>query len=143
MRLRVNRKLARVIASLAGLGLAGPLHAAEFRLSVADTGSRDYYCTVSVTVENGTAARLDDLNGVFDLLAGGGRVGSTRAGSFFAVAPGAAMTATFESPDAPCADIDGYRFLINSCRIDGQFLAADQCAGRITVVAPIQGVAPR
>ena len=122
---------------MAALSPAASALAAEYRLSVVDTGTRDYYCTTTVRLDNGSAETLNDLNGFLVLLAGDVEIGRSRAGSFFALAPGAAADVTFDAPNAPCAEVTGLRFVVGACRIDQSFRDQADCAARIDPIAPI------
>ena len=128
-------------APLAGLlVLLAPAAAAlaeDLRLSVVETGIRDYYCTTTVRLENASAETVNDLNGFLVLLAGEAEVGQSRSSSFFALAPGAVADITFDAPNAPCADVTGLRFVVGACRIDQSFRDQADCAARIAPVAPI------
>ena len=128
---------------LASACLAGTAAAAEYRISLIDSGMRDYYCTVTVQIENRSADTLSDLNGFVLSLAGEDEVGRSRAVSFLNVAPGVAASAVFETPNAPCAEITGYRFVVGACRVGPKFHDQTDCAVRIDVVGPFVGVVAR
>ena len=122
---------------------AGIAQAADFRLTLREVGTRDYYCTTTLQVENDGGATLDDLNGAVVLLVDGEEVATSRFASFLMVDPGGSATATFETPDGPCAEITGYRFVIGACRIDQSFQDLEACAARVEAASPIEAVRPR
>ena len=136
-----------ILTSLAalgfGLGLCGPAVAADYRLTLVETGTRDYYCTMTVMLENRAAITINDVNGRFNLLVGETVVGRTHPSSFWGVDPGTASTRVFESPSAPCAEVDGYVFIVGACRTDGTFQDPGDCAGSIETGAPIRAAVPR
>lgn len=125
------------LLTLAPMAVAPSALADDLRLSVVDTGVRDYYCTTTVRLENAGAETVNDLNGFLVLLAGEAEVGQSRASSFFALDPGAVADVTFDAPNAPCADVTGLRFVVGACRIDQSFRDQADCAARIAPVAPI------
>ena len=111
----------------------------DYRLSIVETGQRDYYCTVTVQLANASEETLNDLNGSLVLLAGDDEVGQSRASSFLNVGPGETVERTFESPNAPCADVTGYRFVVSACRSDGSFRDPADCAARLPPVIDATG----
>lgn len=138
--------------TLASLGLALTLVAgaaaaladeAPFRLSVVETGMRDYYCTVTVRLENRGAQVVDDVNGHFVLYSGEDEVGEGRSASFLGVAAGGEGEAVFLAPNAPCDTIDGYAFRVGACRIAGSFENRAECASWFEADTPIRDVAGR
>lgn len=121
--------------------VSSPAYAADFELALKATGKRDYYCTATLEVTNTTSdVVLDEINGRVMLRSKDAPVGRSKGASLLAIPPGAAATATYETPDAPCEAIDGYTFVISICRIGGRFVDAADCAARISVAAPIDGV---
>ena len=133
----------RLFAMLGVLASAASAEAADFRISVVETGVRSYYCTMTVRLENGAADTVNDLNGYFVLYAGDDQVGQSRASSFINVAPGAAADTVFEAPNAPCAEITGVSFVVGACRIDRSFHDRVDCAGRLETMLPIREAVAR
>lgn len=133
--------LIAVLASAATASAAPPAN--DLRLSVVDTGTRDYYCTTTVRLENAGTETVDDLNGFLILLNGDAEIGRSRAGSFFGLAPGAAAEVTFDAPNAPCTEVTGLRFVVGACRLDQSFRDQADCAARIDPGAPITEAVPR
>lgn len=127
---------------LAGLIGAAPSFAADFEVSVTETGTRDYYCTTTVEVANNADVRLNEINAKLVLLDGDEPVGETRAGSMLGADPGATASVVLDAPNAPCDAISAYTLVIGICRIDGSFVKAGDCAGRVAVAEPILGVEP-
>ncbi len=74
-------------------------------------------------------------------------MGRSKGASFLNVAPGASVTAMFETPNAPCtaqaSEVTGYRFFVGACRIGQSFIDRDACAASIETVAPILSAAGR
>ena len=128
------------------LGIMAPAvsaKAADFRMSVVETGVRSYYCTMTVRLENGAAGTVNDLNGYFVLYAGDDQVGQSRATSFLNVAPGTVSDTIFEAPNAPCAEITGASFVVGACRIDQSFRDLADCADRLETTLPIREAVAR
>ena len=132
-----------LFAMLGILALAGHAEAADFRMSVIETGVRSYYCTMTVRLENGAADTVNDLNGYFVLYAGNDQVGQSRASSFLDVAPGATSDAIFEAPNAPCSEITDVSFVVSACRIDQSFRDRADCVGRLETTPPIREAVAR
>ena len=130
-------------AALAMLLCSTAAMASDFRLSVVDSGLRDYYCTTTVRLENLSDSSLDDLNGFVLLLAGDEVLGQSRSSSFFGLGPGEVGDVTFDTPSAPCADVNGYRFVVGACRIDQSFQDRADCAGRLETLTPIHEAVAR
>ena len=130
-------------ATLFALGISVSAEAADYRLTVVDTGVRDYYCTLTARLENGSAETLDDLNGFFVLLVGEDQVGQSWASSFLNTAPGGSTEVAFEAPNAPCADVTGLRFVVGACRIGPSFIDRADCAARLETVTPINEAVAR
>ena len=116
---------------------------ARYRLSVVEAGMRDYYCALTVRLENLTETEIDDVNGSFVLFRGDEAIAEGRSASFTGIAPGSAGEATFLAPNEPCDEIDGYAFRVGACRIGGAFENRTECAGWFEADAPIRGIAPR
>ena len=118
--------------------------AAEFELSLSETGKRDYYCTVTLTVTNTTDdVVLDEINGRVMLRIGEEPVGRSKGASLLTAPPGGTASATFETPDAPCDEVDNVHFVVGICRIEGDFVGAAECAPRIGAVAPVSAIVSR
>ena len=128
---------APLIALLAALTPAATALADDLRLSVVETGVRDYYCTTTLRLENSGTETLNDLNGFLVLIGDGAEIGRSRAASFFAVDPGGSADITFDAPNAPCDAVTDLRFVVGACRIDQSFRDQADCATRIDPVAPI------
>lgn len=119
---------------------AAQASAGDFTLRVTDTGQREYYCTVTVALENVSGAPLTEISGFFFTFADDAQVGRSKGSWFLNVAPGDTAEAVFETPNAPCAEIDRYDFVIGACRIGQSFDAKSVCAERIGVEQPISRV---
>jgi len=123
-------------AVLAGT-LAGAAAAEDYRLKLAHTGLRDYYCQITVTLENASDAPLTEINGHFYSYVGSENVGRSKGAWFMNVAPGETAAATFETPNVPCDEVDRYEFVLGACRIGPQFEDKSACLKRLGVTAPI------
>ncbi|MEM9441755.1 MAG: hypothetical protein AAGA73_15020 [Pseudomonadota bacterium] len=130
----MNRTAAFTVAMLF---MANPAFAADYRMSLIETGKRDYYCTITVQVENMSEEVLADLNGHFISVKDDEDVGRSKGASFLNVEPGAISVAEFETPNAPCNEVNGYRFLVGACRVGTSFMDQGECAGRIQPDPPI------
>ena len=130
-------------ATVCTLGLAVSAEAADYRLTVVDTGVRDYYCTLTARLENASGETLDDLNGFFVFFVGGEQVGQSWANSFLNTAPGATTDVLFEVPNAPCDQVTDVRFVVGACRIGPSFLDHTDCTARLETAAPIRDAVPR
>ncbi|MEM8949957.1 MAG: hypothetical protein AAGC99_11565 [Pseudomonadota bacterium] len=119
------------------LYLADLAWAADYKMTLIETGKRDYYCTVTLQIENTSEEALADLNGHLISLVDADDVGRSKGGSFLNVTPGATASAEFETPNAPCDQITGYRFLVGACRVGTSFMDQGDCAERIETETPI------
>ncbi len=128
---------APLIALLAALTLTATALADDLRLSVVETGVRDYYCTTTLRLENSGTGTLNDINGFLVLLEDDSEIGRSWAASFFAIDPGGSADITFDAPNAPCDAVTDLRFVVGACRIDQAFQDQTDCAARIDPVAPI------
>lgn len=111
--------------------------ASDYELSLADTGQREYYCTATVTLENKSDAKLTEISGFFFTFVGEEQVGRSKGAWFLEVPAGETATAVFETPNAPCTEIDRYDFVVGACRLDAGFIQKEDCANLLSGVAPI------
>lgn len=112
-------------------------HADEFVLEITDTGQREYYCQIMVTLKNTTSEDLTEISGHFFSYLAGEQVGRSKGAWFMNVPAGQSATAIFETPNAPCNDVEMYEFIVGACRFSSGFEDQSECAGRIGTVAPI------
>ena len=126
---------------------AGGAQAADYRLTLTEIGKRDYYCTITVELENISGSPLAEINGFVLSYVEEVEVGHSKGASFLNVESGERATAVFETPNAPCTtdatDVTSYRFFVGACRIGQSFVNRDECAAAITTSAPIAGAAGR
>lgn len=115
---------------------------AEYRLEITETGQRDYYCIITVELTNDSAEPLTEINAFFLNYIGQEQVGRSKGASFFNVAPGASATATFETPNAPCVEVERYDMVIGACRLDASFAEKAICADRMALTAPFGTATP-
>lgn len=127
----------------ATLWIANSAFAADYRMTLIDTGKRDYYCTITVQLENMSDDVIADLNGHFVSFVDAMDVGRSKGGSFLNVEPNATALAEFETPDAPCSEVTSYRFLVGACRVGNSFMDQGDCAERIQPEMPISGASTR
>ncbi|MEM8958843.1 MAG: hypothetical protein AAGC86_13645 [Pseudomonadota bacterium] len=111
--------------------------AGDYELQLSDTGQREYYCTATITLENRTAAPLVEISGFFYTFVGDEQVGRSKGAWFMNVPAGESATAVFETPNAPCTEIDRYDFVIGACRIDAGFIDKNECAALVGGTDPI------
>lgn len=118
---------------------AGPA-AADYTLALKELGKRDYYCTITVELTNGTDQPLTEINAFFLNYIGDAEVGRSKGASFANVAPGASVTATFETPNAPCSatdtDVESYRMVVGACRIGVGFEDKSVCVDKMNLAPP-------
>ena len=116
--------------------------AKDYVLSLEGSGLREYYCQITVALENRTDAPLTEISGHFYSYIGAEKVGRSKGAWFMGVAPGGRAEATFETPHAPCDGVERYEFVVGACRIGAGFEDQGYCAGliggsgRIMVAAP-------
>ncbi|MEM6385486.1 MAG: hypothetical protein AAF718_04530 [Pseudomonadota bacterium] len=121
---------------MAGLS-AAPATAADYKMHVSDTGLREYYCQLMVTLENTGDAPLGEISGYFYAFIGTEKVGRSKGAWYLNVAPGMSAEATFETPNAPCDTIERYEFVVGACRLDAGFEEKSLCADRIEFAEPL------
>ncbi|MEM6566690.1 MAG: hypothetical protein AAF665_19725 [Pseudomonadota bacterium] len=111
---------------------------AEYRLDLVDTGKRDYYCTITVSLTNEGGAQLTELNVFFLNFIGNEQVGRSKGASFMNVSPGASVEATFETPNAPCNDVETYHPIVGACRLGSSFEEKQVCVDRLDLTMPFK-----
>lgn len=126
-----------ILALSAGLVAASPALGTDYKMTVTDTGLREYYCQLTVTLENTDAAPLGEISGFFYAYIGDEKVGRSKGAWFLNVAPGATAEATFETPNAPCDTIERYEFVVGACRLNEGFEEKSLCGNRIDFTAPL------
>ena len=117
---------------------AAPLHAADYRLTLTESGLREYYCQITVALENTTDAPLTEISGFFYAYIGAEQVGRSKGSWFMNVPPGGTASATFETPNAPCDEVERYEFVLGACRLQGPgFDDVATCAPLIEGATPL------
>ena len=137
---------ALAVAIAVGIVSAMPASAADadsLTLTITDTGQREYYCTATFEMAVPADAAIGDVNGYFYVFVGDEQVGRSKGASFRFPDGRASASATFETPNAPCADVDGYVFVVGACMRGGRFFDRDECASTITGDAPVRQVRAR
>lgn len=131
-------RLIALCSVIAGPGLA------DYQLALTDIGKRDYYCTITVELTNQSDTALTEINAFFLNYVGDTQVGRSKGASFMHVAPGAAASVTFETPNAPCSatetQVESYQMVIGACRIDNAFQDKEMCVDRVTLTSPLTSV---
>lgn len=134
---------AAVLLAALAWATAGAADEPAHRLSLTDTGLREYYCTVTLSLENHGAEAVTEINGYLLSEIDGAKVGRSKGASFLNVAPGASAEATFETPNAPCDDVEAYVFVIGACREGAGFQDRAACAEAIAPEPPVRAAIPR
>lgn len=111
---------------------------ADYTLRVGDTGKRDYYCTLTAILENGSDVPLTEISGFFYAYVGEEQVGRSKGAWFMNIAPGGRAEAEFETPNAPCQEVDRYVFVLGACRIGATFEDRADCTNLLDGQAPIE-----
>lgn len=111
---------------------------AEYKLALIDTGMRDYYCTITVELTNTSSAPLTEINAFFLNYVGDKLVGRSKGSSFMNVAPGATALAMFETPNAPCTEVESYQPVIGACRLGVAFEDKSVCVEKLALDAPFK-----
>jgi len=129
---RTSRKI--VAMTVASMLLAWSTHAMDNALTLAleETGQREYYCTATFALTKPGGVPYQDINGFFYVLVGDEQVGRSKGASFGFGDDETSASATFETPNAPCADVDGYVFVVGACMQDGAFTDRNACAAAIS-----------
>ncbi|MEL6205189.1 MAG: hypothetical protein AAFR47_07745 [Pseudomonadota bacterium] len=127
--------------ALCAVVAAGPA-TAEYVLSLEGTGLREYYCQITVALENTSEAPLTEISGYFYNYVGDEKVGRSKGTWFMGVDPGARAEATFETPNAPCDAVERYEFVVGACRIGAGFEDVGVCAAQMRGTGPIVIVTP-
>ncbi|WP_299206118.1 hypothetical protein [uncultured Tateyamaria sp.] len=115
---------------------------ADYSLAITDTGKRDYYCTITVALTNDSDAHLTEINGFFLNYIGDKQVGRSKGASFFNVAPGTSVSAVFETPNAPCTEVERYDMIIGACRLGSSFEDKSVCVDQMALTPPFGAAAP-
>lgn len=132
----------KAIATALGVGLcAHAAHAGDYVLTLHETGLREYYCTMRVTLENRTDAQLTEISGYFYSYIDGEEVGRSKGAWFMNVPSGGTAEAVFETPNSPCDKATKYEFVVGACRLGAGFEDKSVCSTRIEGVGLISAVA--
>ena len=105
--------------------------AADYELSIVGTGLREYYCQIDVALQNNTDETLTEISGFFYSFVGQAEVGRSKGAWFMNVPAGGSAQATFETPNAPCDDVQSYQFIVGACLFGPTFENKSECAKRI------------
>ena len=127
----------RPALSLVALMFATPA-LAEYELALVDTGKRDYYCTITVELIFFFYYSITEIYSFFLNYIGDELVGRSKGSSFMNVAPGASASATFETPNAPCTEVDTYEPIIGACRLGVSFEDKSVCVEKLSLEPPFK-----
>lgn len=109
----------------------------EYHVKLLDTGMREYYCLITVELENRSSEPLTEISGYFYNYIGTERVGRSKGTWFMNVAPGESAVATFETPNGPCTQDVRYEFVVGACRFGAGFEDTSLCAKLLNFTAPL------
>ncbi len=129
------RKNAAQFLLTAALGSAA--QASDYHLTLVETGLREYYCQITVELENKSGEPLVEISGFFYNYIGAREVGRSKGTWFMNVASGEKAIATFETPNGPCTDDVRYEFVVGACRLEAAFEDTSVCAERISFSKPL------
>ena len=139
-----TKKLAAAVAASLFVMPAGMVHAADtLPMTLTDTGQREYYCQAMFEMTVPADAAYQDINGYFYVFVGDEQVGRSKGSSFRFNEGQNTATATFETPNAPCGDVDGYIFVVGACMQDGSFTDRHACAAEIAPGGVVKQVRAR
>ena len=136
--------LAATIAVGAIVAQAGPATAdTGLELALQDIGQRDYYCTATFALTAANGSVFQDINGYFYLFVDGEQVGRSKGSSFLFEDGQTSASAVFETPNAPCTDVNGYVFVVGACMKGNSFADRTECAAAIASSGPVREVKAR
>lgn len=140
----VKRRMAMIAgATLIACSPIGQAVAADYRVSLAEAGTRDYYCTTTIEIENLSDAPLVSINTFVDLMSSDGLINTSRGVLAGPIAPGEALQMTMDAPNEPCGDIESYVLVVGTCQIESGFRNRNDCAAAFEAVEPITGARGR
>lgn len=116
---------------------AAPAMAEDYHMTLIDTGKREYYCQIMVTLENKSESQLTEISGYFYSYKDGEKVGRSKGTWFMNVPAGETAEAVFETPNAPCEEVDRYEFVVGACRFGQSFEQQELCADKIHFSNPL------
>ena len=125
------------------LTLTAPALAVDYRVSLVEAGTRDYYCTTTIAIENMSDAPLLGINTFVDLMGSAGLINTSRGVLAGPIAPGETIQATMDAPNEPCGDIETYVLVVGTCQLEGGFRNLDECADAVEAIHPITGARGR
>ncbi|WP_306051243.1 hypothetical protein [Oceaniradius stylonematis] len=140
---RTLRKIAAMTVS--SMLLAWPANATDDALTLAleETGQREYYCTTTFALTKPDSVAYQEVNGFFYVFVGDEQVGRSKGASFGFADGETSASATFETPNAPCADVDSYVFVVGACMQNGSFTDRNACAATIAPGGVVKEVRAR
>ncbi|MEM8581736.1 MAG: hypothetical protein AAGA38_16595 [Pseudomonadota bacterium] len=133
----------KALVYIALIATPAVLVAGEMELTLGEIGLREYYCTHEMTLNNQSQTAVMEVSGHFNFYIGEEQVGRSKGTWFMNIAPGESKTATFETPNAPCNDVERYEFVVGACRVTGPgFDPVEKCSAMITGLGLIDVLAP-
>ena len=139
---RRSASFAAVIAST--VAIAAPAFAGQgLSMDLKDTGQREYYCTATFEMTLPSEAPYQDVNGYFYVFVDDEQVGRSKGSSFRFLDGATTASATFETPNAPCGDVNGYVFVVGACMQGNGFADRSECAASIMPSGPVREIKAR
>ena len=140
-----NRTLVATVIGACALAMtAGPVIADSAHvLALQETSKRDYYCVATFALEAADGAAFEDVNGYFHFFIDDREFSRSRGASFRFVDGERTALASFATPDVPCAEVNGFVFVVSSCLKENQFADPAECAAAIAPVAPVREIRAR
>lgn len=128
----------RTLCAAVTIGFLAPsAQGGDYHLTLLDTGMREYYCQITVELENRSSKPLTEISGYFYNYIGTERVGRSKGTWFMNVSPGETAVATFETPNGPCTDDVRYEFIVGACRFGQAFEDTSACASLLSFTDPL------
>lgn len=137
--------LAKTIASFFASALILPnvAQSTDYVARLTEAGTRDYYCTTTIEIENRSENPLTAVNAFVDLVGAEGPIATSRGVFAGPIPPGESLAMTMDAPNEPCQEIESYVLVIGNCQIERSFLDVGECVAAFDVEAPVTGVRAR
>ena len=134
---------AAAMVTVIGILPVGAASSADYRVSLTEAGTRDYYCTTTIEIENLSDTPLTSINTFVDLMGAEGLINTSRGVLAGPIDPGEALQMTMDAPNEPCGDIESYVLVVGTCQIGNGFRNRNDCAAAFESVEPIMGARGR
>ena len=141
----VRSPMIHALGLAAALSMPASIARAEVDLAftLTETGQREYYCTATFELAASEGLAFQDVNGFFYVFVGDEQVGRSKGASFRFDDGQNKASATFETPNAPCGDVDGFVFVVGACMQNSSFIDRNECAAAIRADDPVTEVRAR